>query len=208
MSVFIKLCGLSTVEAVQAASRLGADYAGFVIYPPSPRHVSPEKAGALRAHLGAAKAVAVLVNPDDALLEEVMRHMRPDMLQLHGNESPARVAEIRARSGLPVIKSIPVRDPADLDAARSFTEADMLLFDAKSETLPGGTGVSFDWNLLNGSSFPLPWLLSGGLNGGNVAAALRVTGAQGVDVSSGIESAPGVKDIGKMEAFVNAVKNQ
>lgn len=211
MPLDIKICGLSTPASVEAALERGASHVGFIFFPKSPRNVSPEAAGALRrAALGRAKAVAVTVDANDALLDAIVAAMQPDMLQLHGSETPTRVAEIKARYGLPVMKALPVRDTADLDAAQSFIGvADRLLFDAKPPVgadLPGGNGVAFDWSLLSGLDKPVNYLLSGGLNADNVADALRIARPPGLDISSGVESAPGVKDVRKIAAFFDAVR--
>lgn len=194
---------------MSAAIGAGADYLGFVFYPRSPRHVSPQQAGALaEAARGKAKIVAVTVDASDESLNEIITHLRPDALQLHGAEQPARLMEIRARyPGITLIKAISVRERGDPDGAAAYADsADMLLFDAKGESLPGGMGVAFDWSLLAGRKFPLPWFLSGGLNAENAGEAQRITAAALLDVSSGIESAPGVKDAGRMQAFVAAAR--
>jgi len=208
--ILIKLCGLRTPEDAGLAAALGADYAGAVFYPPSPRNVSIEQAAAMKKKLTgtATKLIAVTVDPDDTLLATLVAEFPPHGIQLHGSETPARVSEIRARyPQIMLIKAIGVRSAADIASAQGYTAADMLLFDAKHTNLPGGTGQSFDWSLLSNVNIHKPWFLSGGLNEANVADAIRMTGAQAVDVSSGIESAPGVKDHAKMRAFVEAVRS-
>jgi phosphoribosylanthranilate isomerase len=210
MKPLIKICGLSTPETVAAALDNGADMIGFIFFPKSPRNVRPEQAGKLRqAAIGRAKAVAVSVDASDAALDAIVSGMRPDMLQLHGHETPERVREVKARFALPVMKAVSVRERADLDQIAPFIGiADKFLLDAKSpkgSELPGGNGVSFDWTLLSALDPSLDYMLSGGLNAGNVAEARRVTHAPGLDVSSGVESAPGVKDIGLIEQFFAAV---
>ncbi len=208
----IKLCGINTPESALLVSKLPVEYMGIVHYPASPRHVPLDAMLALKeiAQSASVKTVAVTVNADDALLEGLMQHSAFNALQLHGNETPERLREIRSHfPGLTLIKAFGVRDAADIEAAYAYeTTADWLLFDAKPPTslLPGGTGQTFDWTLLAGLHFTTPWFLSGGLTAANVAEAIRITGAQAVDVSSGIESAPGIKDAAKMQLFVNTIK--
>ena len=206
MSVQTKICGLSTSETVDAAVAGGAAWLGFVFFPKSPRDLAPDRAAALVARAPAAVGkAAVLVDPDDDLIARVAA-AGMTALQLHGDESPARLAELR-RHGLELWKAIPVRTRADLDRARDFRgAADRILYDARTPkgTLPGGMGLRFDWTLLEGFVHPLPWALSGGLDAANVAEAARSTGASLVDVSSGVESAPGVKDVDKITAFLQA----
>ncbi|MBY4893371.1 phosphoribosylanthranilate isomerase [Rhodobacteraceae bacterium N5(2021)] len=210
--VSIKYCGLSRPQDVVAAAEAGARYVGFVFFPKSPRNVTVAQARALALEvpLGIAK-VALVVNADDATLDEIVENVPLDMLQLHGSESPARVAEIRARYGLPVMKAIGVAEAADLAAIDTYAEvADQLLIDTKKPKdadRPGGNGLSFDWGLLAGRKYwTVPWMLAGGLTQDNVAEAVRITGAKQVDLSSAIESAPGVKDAGLMHAFAQAVR--
>ena len=214
MDIRVKICGLSRPEDVAAAARAGAVYGGFVFFPKSPRNVSVEVARALavEAPVGLAK-VALLVDPDDALVDAVTGAVPLDMLQLHGKESPERVREIRSRTGLPVMKAVGVAGPEDLAAIDVYSQvADQLLIDAKAPKgadLPGGNGLSFDWRLLAGRKYwTRPWMLAGGLTPANVAEAVRLTGARQVDVSSGVESAPGVKDAGLIAAFVAAATGQ
>ena len=205
----VKICGLRTVDDVVAVARAGAAYAGFVFFPKSPRHLSiPEaRALALAAPVGLAK-VALIVNADDAAIDAILADVPIDMLQLHGAETPARVAEVRDRFGLPVMKAVGLSGEADLAAIMEYSLiADQLLIDAKPGSgtdLPGGNGLAFDWRLLVGRKWLRPWMLAGGLGPQNVADAVRLTGAAQVDVSSGVESAPGVKDHAKIAAFVAA----
>ena len=212
MSLEVKICGLKTAEALDAALDAGADMVGFVFFPPSPRHLDATTAQMLgeRVH-GRALKVALSVDADDAFLAASIAALKPDMLQLHGKESPARVTDIRARFGLPVMKAIPVAERADLAAIAPYVGvADRLIFDARAPrdaTRPGGLGRTFDWHLLESLDLTLPFMLSGGLDAANVAEALRVTRAPGVDVSSGVESAPGVKDPDRIRAFIRAARD-
>lgn len=211
MSIDIKICGLKTPEALEAALAGGASHVGFIFFPKSPRNIEPTAAGALRAVARSrAQAVAVTVDADDAFLDAIAAAMAPDMLQLHGKETPERVAEVKARYGLPVMKALPVSEAADLEKATAFTGvADRLLFDAKppkGSELPGGNGVSFDWTILKGLPAATDYLLSGGLNAGNIAQALKQANPPGLDVSSGVESAPGVKDVALIRGFFEAVR--
>jgi phosphoribosylanthranilate isomerase len=212
MSVIVKICGLSTSEALEVALDAGADMVGFVFFPPSPRNLSFKIAAALESRVrGRAKKVALSVDADDTLLAYVVDALGPDMLQLHGTESPLRVAEIKAKFKLPVMKAIPVETKGDLAAtARYAAVADHLLFDARAPreaTRPGGLGKTFDWHLLENLDPGLPFMLSGGLDAGNVGEALRITRAPGVDVSSGVERAPGEKDPDKIRAFIRAARD-
>ena len=210
MPIAIKFCGLTRAEDVASAARVGAAYMGLVFYPRSPRAVSFDTARALamEAPPGLAK-VALTVDPDDAMLTELLDTVPIDILQLHGSESPERIAEIRALTGLPVMKAVGVGGPEDVPKLDRYGRvADMLLVDAKPAAagdLPGGNGLSFDWRLIAGRRWPVPWLLAGGLTPDNVAEAVRLTGARQVDLSSGVESAPGVKDAAKMQAFAQAL---
>lgn len=194
---------------MDAAVGAGARYLGFVFFPPSPRSVDPATAGALtrRAPFDVAR-VGLFVDPDDALLDTVLAQVPLDIVQLHGGETPARLVEIRTRTGLPVMKAVGLAGPEDLPALWDYGHAaDLLLIDAKpapDAVLPGGNGLAFDWRLLAGRRLLRPWLLAGGLTPANVAEAIRLTGAQGVDVSSGVESAPGVKDPARIAAFCRA----
>jgi phosphoribosylanthranilate isomerase len=215
MNTRVKICGLTTPETLRAAVRAGADFVGLVAYPRSPRAVAPPQAAALRDEGGRArerpaKVVAVTVDPDDALLKRIADWIAPDFIQLHGSETPERAAQVRAITGAGIIKCIPVSGPADLQAADAWSEAaDHLMFDARTpagSSLPGGMGLSFDWAMLKGRTFARPWFLAGGLNPDNVAQAFAASGAPMVDVSSGVESAPGVKEPALIAAFVEAVR--
>ena len=207
----VKICGLRTVADVAAVAAAGAAYAGFVFFPKSPRHLTFAQARelALAAPVGLAK-VALTVDATDAALDEMIEAVPLDMLQLHGHETPDRVAEIRARYGLPVMKAVGVADEGDLAAIFDYsTVADQLLIDAKPPKhadLPGGNGLSFDWRLVAQRRWLRPWMLAGGLPPENVAEAVRLTNARQVDVSSGVESAPGVKDAARIAAFVAAAQ--
>jgi phosphoribosylanthranilate isomerase len=205
----VKICGLSSAPTLQAAIAGGARFVGFIFYPPSPRYVTPDEAAALA--LGVAPGVTkvgVFVDPDDAQLAAVLAKVPLDLLQLHGSEDPARVEQVRRRFGRPVMKAIPVAGPVDVQGAqRYFGVADWLLFDAKPPkdmegALPGGNGLALDWQLLRERRWPLPWMLSGGLDTQNLAEAVRTSGAPNVDVSSGVEAKPGVKDPEKIAAFL------
>jgi phosphoribosylanthranilate isomerase len=210
MSLDIKICGLSTPDTLAAALAGGATHVGFIFFAPSPRNVAPGEAAILReaAH-GRAQAVAVSVDADDAFLDAIVATMRPDWLQLHGKETPQRVEEVRARHGLPVMKALAVREADDLARAHAYRGvADRLLFDAKpppGASLPGGNGIAFDWSLLDGLDPGLDYMLSGGLDATNVGDALRIANPPGIDVSSGVESAPGVKEPGLIAEFFRAV---
>ena len=213
MSVEVKICGVNAPEALAAAVAGGADYVGFAFYPRSPRYVTPEAAHALAAQAPArVTKVGLAVDLDDAALAAILEAVPLDMWQLHGGESPARVARIKERFGLPVMKVVKIAEPADVAAAEPyFRVADRLLFDAKppkemTEALPGGNALAFDWHLLADKTWPLPWMLSGGLDPGNVAEAARIAGARAVDVSSGIEDRPGLKNPDKIRAFLTAAK--
>jgi phosphoribosylanthranilate isomerase len=211
MSTLVKICGLSTPETLDVALDAGADMVGFVFFPPSPRNISFETARALGARVnGRARKVALVVDADDALLEQIVAVLKPDMFQLHGHETPQRVAAIRESFGLPVMKVLPIETRSDLAAIAAYTSvADRFLFDAKpprDATRPGGLGKPFDWHLLEGLDLSIPFMLSGGLDPSNVDEALRITRAPGVDVSSGVESAPGVKDPEKIRAFIRAAR--
>ncbi|WP_296763415.1 phosphoribosylanthranilate isomerase [Sediminimonas sp.] len=209
--IAVKFCGLTRPEHVAAAVAAGAAYCGFVFYARSPRHLTPEAARALALDTppGLAK-VALCVDATDDELDEITARVPLDMLQLHGAESPARVAAIRARHGLPVMKAVGVAGADDLPALDTYARvADQLLVDAKpapGAALPGGNGLSFDWRLIAGRRWPVPWMLAGGLTPGNVAEAIARTGARQVDVSSGVETAPGQKDADLMRAFVKAAQ--
>jgi phosphoribosylanthranilate isomerase len=211
MSLIVKICGLSTPETLDAALAAGADMVGFVFFPPSPRHISLEAARDLgRQVKGRAKKVALSVDADDALLANSIDALQPDILQLHGKETTARLRDIRQKFGLPVMKAIAVETRADLAVLPGYADvADRILFDArapKGATRPGGLGAAFDWHLLEKLDLKLPFMVSGGLNAANVAEAVRVTRAGGVDISSGVEHAPGQKDPEMIRAFVRAAR--
>ena len=211
MPTLVKICGLSSPETLLATIAAGADMAGFVFFEKSPRHIDLETARTLGALAqGRLSKVSLTVDAGDDALDEIVDALAPDMLQLHGAESPARVGAVKARFGLPVIKAIGVATAADLAAARAYEGvADVLLFDAKpapDAAVPGGAGVSFDWDLLRNINTK-NWMLSGGLDPENVAEALRRTGAPAVDVSSGVERARGVKDSERIAAFVQAARS-
>jgi phosphoribosylanthranilate isomerase len=205
-----KICGLSTPETLDAAVKFGARWVGFVTYPRSPRHVaSNDVLKALGARVPKSVGrVGLFVDPDDALLDERLATGAIDMLQLHGAETPARVAAIRARTGKPVMKVIKVAEAGDVERgiAAYASVADRLMFDTADGILPGGNARAFDWTILSGRAVPLPWILAGGLTPDNVAEAVRVTGARAVDVSSGVESSRGVKSIELIRAFLDRVK--
>jgi phosphoribosylanthranilate isomerase len=209
--VKIKICGVRTKQIAEIAIAAGADYLGMVFYEPSPRHVSLEQAAELVAAIGERlPVVAVVVDPEDAFIDRVVELVGPDYLQLHGNESPERVAAIKVRSELPVIKAVPVASADDVERASTYAEiADMILFDAKSSVpggAPGGTGQSFDWKLLTDPNVTRPFGLSGGLNPDNVEAAIDETKPDLVDVSSGVETAPGEKDEDLIRDFIRAAR--
>ncbi|WP_037310870.1 phosphoribosylanthranilate isomerase [Ruegeria halocynthiae] len=210
--VSVKICGLTAPEHVRAAVDAGARYVGFVFFPKSPRHLDIEAAAELAQLVPAGIAkVALTVNAPDEELDRILASVPLDMLQLHGKESPERVARVRDRFGLPVMKAIGVAEPEDLAAIDLYSEiADQLLIDAKpprNSELPGGNGLSFDWRLLAGRKYwRRPWMLAGGLTPENVAEAMRMTGARQVDVSSGVESAPGIKDAGLIRSFIDAAQ--
>jgi phosphoribosylanthranilate isomerase len=211
MSVLIKICGLRTPAALDAALDGGADLVGFVFFPASPRHIGFAAARALGERVRSrARKVAVSVDADDELLKSCIAALQPDLLQLHGNETPERVAVIRSRFGLPVMKALPITERADLSSVHLYAKvADRLMFDARpprEATRPGGLGKAFDWHLMENLAVRVPFMLSGGLDAGNVGEALRITAADGLDVSSGVEHAPGEKDADKIRAFIRAAR--
>ena len=211
MTLLVKICGLTTPEALDAAIGAGADMAGFVVFPPSPRHVDLALGRTLTARAkGRLQRVALTVDADDALLSDIVAALDPEILQLHGKETPERVAAVRARFGRPVMKALGIAEAADLVRVPAYAAvADRILFDArppKGATRPGGLGQTFDWTLLRDLEPGLATMLSGGLDPENVAAALRITGAPAVDVSSGVERAPGDKDPQKIADFVRAAR--
>lgn len=209
----IKICGLTTPDAVEAVNAIGADMAGLNFFERSPRYVTPQKACDLAAALKpSVQSVALVVNAHDDELDAIVAGASPNMLQLHGNETPERVAQIKTRFGLPVMKALAVADADDIQNARHYEQAaDWLLFDAKppkslENALPGGNGLVFDWRLLSGFTSACPWMLSGGLDADNVGEAVRISGTRAVDVASGVESAPGLKDPQRIKDFAAAVR--
>lgn len=213
MSIEVKLCGIKTPEAMDAAVEAGTDMVGFNFYPPSPRAVGPDVAAGLAQRAGARTLrVGLFVEPDDELLARVTQSVPLDLLQLHGDLPPKRIADIRERFGLPVMLARPIAREEDLHAVAPFEPlVDRFLFDAKppktmKDALPGGNAISFDWQLLAGRSFRRPWMLAGGLTADNLAQAVEISGAKAVDTASGVEDAPGKKSIEKIKAFVAAVR--
>jgi phosphoribosylanthranilate isomerase len=211
MSVIVKICGLSTPETLDAALDAGADMVGFVFFPPSPRHLQFDLARTLGERVrGRAQKVALTVDAEEAFLRSIVEALRPDLLQLHGAESVAQLQAIRREFGLPVMKAVPIAVKGDLERIGAYAAAaDRLLFDARAPraaTRPGGLGNTFDWHLLENVRTGMPFMLSGGLDVDNVGEALRITRAAGVDVSSGVERAPGVKDVDKVIAFIRAAR--
>lgn len=212
MSALAKICGLSTPDTLDAALTVGAGFVGAVVFPNSPRHIEPLHAATLfeRAR-GRAKIVAVTVDADDALLTEIALMLKPDLIQLHGRETPERAERARLLTGAGIIKVLPIRTAEDFAEAQAWEPlVDHLMFDARppeGSSLPGGVGARFDWTLLAGRAFDRPWFVAGGLTPDNVAQAIRVSGAPLVDVSSGVESAPGVKDPALIAAFLRAVRS-
>jgi phosphoribosylanthranilate isomerase len=211
MSLLVKICGLKSPEALDAALSAGADMVGFVFFEPSPRYITMTTARILGEQVeGRARKVALSVNADDELLAASIDALKPDLLQLHGKETPERVAVVRSKFGIPVMKALAIETREDLSPIRLYAKvADWILFDARAPreaTRPGGLGKAFDWRLLKNLDLAVPFMLSGGLHAGNVADALRITRAPAVDVSSGVERAPGVKDPEKIRAFVRAAR--
>ena len=211
MSLIVKICGLKTPDALDAALAAGADMVGFVFFPPSPRNLDAATARKLGAQVaGRAQKVALSVDADDALMAASIKALRPDLLQLHGKEPPERVLALKKKFGLPVMKALPIAVKGDLErVARYAAVADRLLFDARAPreaTRPGGLGKAFDWRLLQDVDPGVPFMLSGGLGADNLGEALRLARASGVDVSSGVERAPGMKDPDKIRAFVRAAR--
>lgn len=208
MNTPVKICGIKTPEALKAAIDSGARYIGFVFYAPSPRNITLDTAASLaRAIPTSVRAVGLFVDPTDEELERILSSVSLDMIQLHGGESPGRIAEIKARHHLPVMKAIRISTAADLENITAYeAAADWLLFDAKVSEEQGGTGHSFDWSILKSREFSKPWMLAGGLNADNVAAALSILSPNALDISSGVESVHGQKDASKITAFMSAVK--
>jgi phosphoribosylanthranilate isomerase len=211
MALTVKICGLSTPDTLDVALAAGADMVGFVFFPPSPRHISLETARDLgRQVKGRALKVALTVDADDATLANIVETLRPDLLQLHGKESVARLRDIKQALGVPLMKVLAIETTADLAPLAGYAAvADRILFDArapKGATRPGGLGTAFDWHVLDNLDLKLPFMVSGGLTADNVAEAVRVTRAGGVDVSSGVERSPGVKDPDMIRAFIRAAR--
>ncbi len=211
MPLAIKICGLKTPQALDVALESGADFVGFVFFPPSPRNIGFEVARTLGQRVqGRASKVALTVDANDETLLDIIAALKPDMLQLHGSETPNRVVAVRTRFGLPVMKALPIAERKDLSPIREYAQvSDRLIFDARpprDATRPGGLGKVFDWTLLKDINAGVPFMLSGGLDATNVAGALRITRAPGVDVSSGVERAPGEKDPDKIRAFIQAAR--
>ena len=208
----VKICGLTEPDRVEQACAGGADYVGFVFFPPSRRYVTPGQAASLAEHVaGPTETVGLFVDPDDRTIETTLLSVPLDVIQLHGEETPKRVAEIGLRFGVKTLKALPVAVAQDLAVVPAFAQAaDMILFDAKpvpGAVIPGGNGLPFDWRLLQGLRVDRPWLLAGGLTVDNLAAALQATAAPGVDVSSGVERSPGIKDKNKLAAFLAAARD-
>lgn len=208
MATLVKICGLSNPETLSAAAQAGADYVGLVHFEKSPRHLSLTNAARLRGLVPpTVKVVLLVVNPAPALLAEALREVRPDVVQFHGSETPETLARFRAETGVAAWRALGVRDADSLaEAAQFHGAADRLLFDAPASGLPGGNGTRFDWDLLRAYKAPTPWGLAGGLTPANVSDAIRLTGAPLVDTSSGVESAPGLKDVDKIAAFCKAAR--
>ncbi len=211
MPLFTKICGLTDAPAVEAAVQHGADMVGFVFYPPSPRNVSAEQAEILLNEVPSGiDRVGLFVDPETDFLDKILAKARLDLLQLHGDETPERCRAISVYFGLPIIKAIKVSTKADLKAAKDYEDAvDWLMFDARPPAdgaLPGGNGKAFDWTILKGAEFKRPWLLAGGLTPDNLSQAVQQSGATAVDVSSGVETAPGKKDPAKIRAFLDAAR--
>ncbi|MGF6160309.1 phosphoribosylanthranilate isomerase [Ensifer sp. KUDG1] len=211
MKTQVKICGLKTAEAAERAVALGASHVGFIFFPKSPRNIEPDDAGRIADRIrGQAKIVAVTVNADNDELDEIVSALNPDILQLHGSEDADRLLTVKAIYGLPVMKAFSVREASDLEKIDAYIGiADRFLFDAKppkGSELPGGNGVSFDWKLLDALDGSVDYMLSGGLNADNIGEAMAQTSARAIDISSGVESAPGVKDLKLMESFFNAVR--
>jgi len=213
MSVAVKICGLDRADSVDAAVQNGAAYVGFVFYPPSPRNLSPEAAAPLIARVPEnVSRVGLFVDPTDDLINAVLALSSLDLVQLHGSETPARVTEIKQLTNLSIMKVIKLAGPEDLASAAAYYDvADRLLFDAKApadmkNALPGGNALAFDWELLRDADIPLPWMLAGGLDAENLAEAVSISGASELDVSSGVESAPGIKDLKLIKDFLSTAK--
>ncbi len=214
MAVNVKICGLSTPNTIQAAVDAGASHIGFVFYEKSPRNVTAELVADLCAKIPASVIkTGVFVNPGNDQIKSTLAHAPLDLIQLHGEETPERISEIKSRFTLPVMKAVAINCSEHIEQAKTYENiADMLLFDAKAPDtleggLPGGNGLSFDWQLIHGTKWQIPWMLSGGLSADNISQAIDISGAEFIDVSSGVESRPGEKNIAKIKAFINEVKN-
>jgi phosphoribosylanthranilate isomerase len=211
MPIQVKICGINSAAAADAVLRAGADFAGLVFFAKSPRNLSPEQGAMLAERMrGRLRLAALVVDENDAQLAAIIDRVKPDFFQLHGKETPERVAQIRTGFGIPVIKALAISEPGDLAKVAAYDDvAEMILFDAMPATdaaRPGGHGAAFDWQILNGQTFAQPWFLAGGLTPENIARAIAVSGAKMVDVSSGVESAPGVKSPTRIAEFVAAAK--
>jgi phosphoribosylanthranilate isomerase len=211
MSIQVKICGITSADAADAAMRAGADFVGLVFHPGSPRNLKPEQASSLAARIrGRSRIVVLLADANDEQIGVAIAAAKPDFVQLHGREAPERVAAVKQRFGISVIKAISVAEAADLAEVSAFEKvADMLMFDAKAPanaSRPGGHGAAFDWQVLRGRTFARPWLLAGGITAENVGRAIRAAEAPGVDVSTGVESAPGIKSVDMIRDFVAAVR--
>lgn len=211
MAIQVKICGVTDEAAVQAAVAGGATYIGFVGFKQSPRYIPPHEAAVLQKKIPSnINVVYVLVDPSYEDIEAITKHFTPDFLQLHGEELPTRVQKLQQKFHIPIIKALPVRNKEDVDICDAYgMVADMLLFDTKApegSDLPGGNGIAFDWSLLTQRNFPLPWMLSGGLNAENIAKAVRISGATAVDISSGVETGPGTKAPDKIKQFLETTK--
>lgn len=206
----VKICGISTPDVLKTCAESGVRYVGFVFYPPSPRHLSFDTAWTLAGQVPTGmRSIGLFVDPDDALLERILTGIPMDMIQLHGNETPGRIAEIKSKYAMPVIKAIRVNDESDLDAIAGYEAVcDWLLFDSKPKdaTLPGGTGHAFNWDLLKNKTFSKPWMLSGGLNSDTVLDAIDALEPDAIDLSSGVESEKGVKDVEKIKKLMKTIK--
>ena len=212
-SINVKICGLTDKVTVKAAVKAGASHLGFIFYPPSPRSLTPKEAGYITSttpnHI---KRVAVIVDARDDLINDIIQNLSPHILQLHGSETNHRIQEIKEKFKLPIMKAIKVADYNDIKSSQQYNDSsDFLLFDAKppiigKNSLPGGNGISFDWALLRSAKFKKPWFLSGGIHVGNVQEAIKITGSKSVDISSGVEDQPGVKNIAKIEGFMKSLK--
>ena len=210
MPISVKICGLTEPKTLEAAVGAGADFVGFVFFPPSPRSLKSEDAAMLASRTpGHVAKVGLFVDPDDSLIDRTVSPVSLDIIQLHGDETPERVSEIKSRTGLKVIKAIKVSDAADIAVADKYAPVvDYLMFDAKppkDATRPGGNAAAFDWTLLSGQDWPKPWFLAGGLTAANVTNAVRITGTRYLDTSSGVEDAPGRKSVHKIQSFFDAV---